>query len=371
MIDSSQLLSRRKRLQDEMSTLQKRQRETTASLQALKEALKEVDAALRGCVAEEEKADRMRPGSRRFVSVLRRTELENKYRLTEAPIRCFEEHFKLASGVCGDDPDVADPALLSAAFLACGGDCVVLAQLVRLWDSDKAIELLRSPGDRAVLGRGMAIEQGMDLVKMGLATPPAFAEVFGGCIDLSTKSLVELRRMASEIGVSLSYRKMDDGRKMKKSLDELRQACLPLLTLSRHNLSLWREFSTRRSVLHAEYNRAKCKLRLIGTETLTGLGRDAATERAVNEFMCRDRTARMDRVVFELGMDFLPDDHPARWRPSLLEHLVRQLGVGVDPLVADTTRPPPPLEQRLSAEVFEMWIAGEQREARALQHVFA
>lgn len=367
---SSQLLSRRKRLQDEMSTLQKRQRETTASLQALKGELQEVDAALRGCVAEEEKADRMRPGSRRFVSVLRRTELENKYRLTEAPIRCFEEHFKLASGVCGDDPDVvADPALLSAAFLACGGGCVILAQLVRLWDSDKAIELL-SPGDRAVLGRGMAIEQGLELVKMGLTTPPAFAEVFGGCIDLSTKSLVELRGMASEIGVSLSYRKMD-GRKMKKSLDELRQACLPLLTLSRDNLSLWREFCTRRSALHAEYKRAKCKIRLIGIETLTGLGRDAATERAVNEFMCGDRTARMDQVVFELGMDFLPDDHPARWRPSLLEHLVRQLGVGVDPLVADITRPPPPLEQRLSAEVFEMWIAGEQREVRALQHVFA
>lgn len=366
---SSQLLSRRKRLQDEMSTLQKRQRETTASLQALKGELQEVDAALRGCVAEEEKADRMRPGSRRFVSVLRRTELKNKYRLTEAPIRCFEEHFKLASGVCGDDPDVADPALISAAFLACGGGCVVLAQLVRLWDSDKAIELLRSPGDRAVLGRGMAIEQGLEIVRMGLVSPPAFAEVFGGCIDLSTKSLVELRGMASEIGVSLSYRKMD-GRKMKKSLDELRQACLPLLTLSRHNLSLWREFCTRRSVLHTKYNRAQCKLRLIGIETLTGLGRDAATERAVNEFMCGDRTARMDRVVFELGVDFLPDDHPARWRPSLLEHLVRQLGV--DPLVAaDITRPPPPLEQRLSAEVFEMWIAGEQREARALQHVFA
>lgn len=363
---SSQLLWRRKRLQDEILTLQKRQRETKASLQALAGELQEVDAALRGCVAEEEQADRMRPGSRRFVSVLRRTELENKYRLTEAPIRCFEEHFKLASSVCGDDPDVADPALISSAILACGGGSVVLTQLVELWDSDPTFELMM-PASKRVFGRGMAIEQGLELVKMGLATPPAFAEVFGGCMNLSSKSLVELRGMASEIGVSLSYR-LPGGKRSKKSVEELRQACLPLLTLSTPNLSLWREYRTRRSVLHAEYTRAQCSLRLIGIETLPG--RDAATEHAINQLMARrDCTAsRMDRVVDELGMGFLPALHPARFRPSLLEHLVRQLAV--DPLL-DVTRPPPPLEQRLSAESFEMWIAGEQREARALQQVFA
>jgi len=380
---SSQLLSRRKRLQDAILTLQKRQRETKASLHALAGELQEVDTALRGCVAEEEKADGMRPGSRRFVSLLRRTELEHKYRLTEAPIRCFEEHFKLASSVCGDDPDaesdVADPALISSAILACGGGSVVLKQLVELWDSDPALELMMPESER-VLRRGMAIEQGLELVKMGLATPPAFAEVFGGCMDLSTKSLRELRDMASEIGVTLSYR--SGGKRWKKSIEELRQACLPLLTLSRPNLTLWRDYRARRSVLHAEYDRAKCRHRLIGIESLPG--RDAATEHAVNQLMMarRDCTAsRMDRVVDELGMGFLPASHPARFRPSLLEHLVRQLAVDpldpLDPLAAsvtdvlDVTRPPPPLEQRLSTEAFEMWIAGEQREARALQQVFA
>ena len=304
----SELLARKKELEARVVELEKK-------LHHAREDLAAVDSVIRGRLIEVQGQTRMKLQSKRTRAILEREERRSKYSLSDAPACDFERHFTSTIG--------ADLTVMSLAFRSCGGGGEVLKQIVNVWNNDPAFQYSK----RRKFSIAFAMEQGQLLVNMGLCTMAAFGEVFGGHLDLRSKSLAEMRQLAKSIKVPLSVAPVRGSSQgcawKKKGIEDLRAECRPLMAMSAKNYLIWKEYQWHRSSVHREvkYGRFFYEMTLIQRIP----GRDVASEDILNQSMREFAPLDATSVVRVLGMELLPDDHPARYRPSLMRVLVSRL----------------------------------------------
>lgn len=312
-MDVRNLLQRRKTLAEQVESLERVLRATAAEKERAEEHIKAIDDRLlqvRDGLCDGR--SRSKPHSRRGKKMLCHAHDRQKHSVQSTPVCSFVDHHR-------STPGGPDPSLIAGAFLSCGGGSVILEHLRTLWMSDSLMNLTPYPDDARV---GCAIEQGRTLVSMGLCTPDAFAHVFGGCIDLSTKSVFELREMATQAHIPLSDRVDGTDMRRKKNKEQLRIACRALRALSIDNLKHWTAWKQRR--LRNEVVRAHDLYEhLVSLETVPG--GDPDVERRLNAAMKSMHRPMSDDIVHALEAGFLPEDHPARYRPSIMYQVIEQI----------------------------------------------
>ena len=295
--DVARLLDTRKRLKRRVCELEEK-------LEHAKRKLEEVDVPLRALVEQVDVKSRVRLDSRRGRRILNRASKENKFKISGRPPEIdFATSFTSVS---------VDTNVMAKAFRSCGGGSLILSHILQLWDDDPVMAFM-SAGDAHTIRIGNSIEHAKCLLDLGLCSMEAIAEVFGGCFDLSTKKLQELREMAHTIGLSINKKNQ------KKKAEQLRTECRPLLIMSPKNFITWIGFRRKRGLYRQILQFARF------FQELVQMPIDQAF--LVDELNRDIRAAGpLPERVFELiGMQYIPHDHLARYRPRLLRHMLEQV----------------------------------------------
>jgi len=278
-----------------------------------------------------------------------------------------------------DDTHYAAPDLIARAFHVCGGGSDILKHLVTLWDNDPSIPYVEKNSARTKMARGFAVTDAITLLKMGLCTEDAVADVFNGCMDLNGKSLNQMRELAKTIFVPQTsvVRRGTRNVRQRKSLEELRVACRPLCTFdSKAFLNWYVDFRRRADYtkMVERLNRARIFYEMSLIRHLPD--RDVDNENRINEVIRGQFPPLNDETVRAIGLGFLPVDHPARHRPSLARIIVQRLDMFLLPEV-EFTRPGRAVQDRIEALLqagdvaLTSWSTSETYENQAIMRVYS
>ena len=147
------------------------------------------------------------PGSRRELKERKKAEKEERVGRFKASSRCIRDFSESHTG------NEALVSVLGTAFRVCGEP---ILKYLKLADNDIDVPAART---------------GKWLVQMGLIRPDHYASSFGGVFDISDTPLKELRKLAKEAGIA-GYTKTRDGVREYISVEQLREACRPLVYMS-------------------------------------------------------------------------------------------------------------------------------------------
>lgn len=148
------------------------------------------------------------PGSRRDLKERREAKKQEDLSKFKAASVCIRDFFETHTG------DETLKSVLERAFHECG---------------EPILKFLKQTESESV----PAAKTGRWLVQMGLIRPDHYASSFGGIVDISGKSLKDLRELAKQAGIA-AYTKTTEGRREYISVERLREACRPLVYTSPH-----------------------------------------------------------------------------------------------------------------------------------------
>ncbi len=297
-----------KRMLDNRDRLERRVRELENELKNLKRELTETEAPLYALLGRDEnQMKRLKLDSRRGRRFLLRSAAESRFKISEGPpVADFDS-------MCSSSiPGLV--SIMSDAFLECGGGVVIARHIRDGWTTDPVFQYTHDVA--GIIQAGCIIGDMRTLLNLGLVTLPAIAEVLGGRLDISGLSLKELKRLAKEMEITLSTRGKP------KPIDELRSACRPALVMSTDTYRKWKMFVDRPTYFQDDLKIARFLLRLSTIRMVPG--RDARSEQLLNEGLEGNRRLSGD-VLNLLGLERLPDSHPAWYRPSLVCIMLEQI----------------------------------------------
>ena len=228
------------------------------------------------------------PGSRRELKERREAKKQEDLSKYKASTVCVRDFLETHTG------DETLKSVLEMAFHHCG---------------EPILKFLKQADD----GTGVpAAQTGRWLVQMGLMRPDHYASSFGGIIDISGKSLKDLRELAKQAGIA-AYTKTTEGRREYISIEQLREACRPLLYTSPH---------TYKTTIIDRRKQTLAKLRAL--QSLPG--EDEHVERELNRRVVAYSVPKVSPdLLGSLGLprDVLADGHgqiPLAYRLSLALH---------------------------------------------------
>jgi hypothetical protein len=256
---------------------------------------------------------------------------------------------------------------MSDAFLECGGGVVIARHIRDLWATDPVFQFTHDVA--GVIQAGCIVNDMRSLLNLGLVTMSAVAEVLGGRLDISGLTLKELKSIAKEMGITQSTRGKP------KPIDELRSACRPAMVMSTDTYRKWKMFVDRPNYFNDDLKIARFLLRLSSIRMVPG--RDVRSEQLLNEGLEGNRRLSGD-VLNLLGLERLPDSHPAWYRPSLVCVMLEQINIwrlsGDSPEPASThhfgprdfigTRPE--IRLRDDRECLQSWLDSAESESLML-----
>lgn len=294
---------------DNRDRLERRVRELENELQKLKRELAETEAPLYALLGRDDQMKRLKLDSRRGRRFLLRSADESRFKISEGPPAA-----DFVSMCSSSIPGLV--SIMSDAFLECGGGVVIARHIRDLWTTDPVFQFTHDVA--GVIQAGCIVNDMRSLFNLGLVTMSAVAEVLGGRLDISGLSLKELKRIAKEMGITLSTKGKP------KPIDELRSDCRPAMVMATDLYVKWKMFVDRPQYFNDDLKIARFLLRL--SSILMVPGRDRRSEQLLNEGL--DGNRRLSGNVLNLlGLERLPDSHPAWYRPSLVCVMLEQINI--------------------------------------------
>lgn len=297
-----------KRMLENRERLERRVRELENELKNVKRELTETEAPLYALLGRDEnQMKRLKLDSRRGRRVLFRSAAESRFKISEAaPVADFD------SMSSSSIPGLV--SLMSDAFLKCGGGVVIAMHIRDGWTTDPVFQYTHDVA--GIIQAGYIVNDMRTLLNLGLVTTSAIAEVLGGRFDISRLSTKELKHLAKEMEITQSRRGKP------KTIDELRSDCRPALVMKPDTYRKWKMFVDRRDYFNNDLKIARFLLRLSSIRMVPG--RDVRIEQLLNEGL--DGNRRLSGNVLNLlGLERLPDSHPAWYRPSLVCVMLEQI----------------------------------------------
>jgi len=310
-----EVLEKRSRMEERIQELQK-------ELQNATSVLDETNSFLRGLIEEvtDDEKSRVNVGSKRARVLIRRAVQQRLFNISRRPPAIvFEDRFTgcTDAGVTGVTGVTGITSLIASAFKSCGDGSLIFRHLVDAWNDDPAFQYMKDENAK-VVRTGCIVTQAQSLLDMGLCTLAAVAEVLGGCFDLSGAKLSELKAMAKSMSLKLTHNGVP------KPAETLRKECSPLMVMSVETYVAWKRY---RSNVPAWQGELQCaRFFMTDLVPVRGIpGRIDVMEEALNAQVMEIFPPLHPKVFSSLGMSRLPDDHPARYRPSLMIVLLQKL----------------------------------------------
>lgn len=296
-----------KRMLDNRDRLERRVRELENELKNVKRELTETEAPLYALLGRDDQVKRLKLDSRRGRRVLLKNADESRFKISEAPpVADFVS--MCSSSIPGLVSIMAD------AFLECGGGVVIARHIRDLWITDPVFQFTHDVA--GIIQAGCIVSDMRTVLNLGLVTMSAVAEVLGGRLDISGLSLKELKRLAKQMEITQSTRGKP------KTIDELRSDCRPAMVMATDLYVKWKMFVKRPKYFNDDLKIARFLLRLSSIRMVPG--RDVRSEQLLNEGL--DGNRRLSGNVLNLlGLERLPDSHPAWYRPSLVCVMLEQI----------------------------------------------
>jgi len=297
-----------KRMLENRERLERRVRELENELKNVKRELTETEAPLYALLGRDEnQMKRLKLDSRRGRRNLLRSAAESRFKISEGPpVADFDSMFKSST------PGFV--SIMSDAFLQCGGGVVIARHIRDLWATDPVFQFTRDVA--GIIQAGCTVNDMRTLLNLGLVTTSAIAEVLGGRLDISGLSLKELKHLAKEMEITQSTRGKP------KTIDELRSDCRPAMVMKPETYCKWKMFIDRRNYFNDDLKVARFLLRLSSIRMVPG--RDRRSEQLLNEGLQGNLRLSVG-VLNLLGLERLPESHPAWYRPSLICVMLEQV----------------------------------------------